>query len=105
MVTYYVKIIKESYLAIIALSNDTMLLSLSDTECSITELKDKSSKLYGATFPMVPCDQCETSSGNGRGQKNRLSVTYARHGWWLFKSHKKLRLRIAEPEYVHLIQV
>ena len=32
MVTDYVKVITKTYLAIIRLSNDTMLLSLSDTE-------------------------------------------------------------------------
>ena len=39
MVTCYVKIIKESYLAIILLSNDTILWSLSDTELFYNSIK------------------------------------------------------------------
>ena len=39
MVTYYVKIIKESYLAVILLSSDTILLTLSDTELFYNSIK------------------------------------------------------------------
>ena len=39
MVTDYVKVITKTYLAIIHLSNDTILLSLSDTECFYNAIK------------------------------------------------------------------
>ena len=39
MVTDYVKVITKTYLAIIRLSNDTMLLSLSDTEWFYNAIK------------------------------------------------------------------
>ena len=39
MVTDYVKVITKTYSAIITLSNDTMLWSLSDTECFYNAIK------------------------------------------------------------------
>ena len=39
LVAYYVKIINESYLALILLSNDTIIFSLSDTQLSYNSIK------------------------------------------------------------------
>ena len=53
MVTDYVKVITKIYLAIIPFSNDTILLSLSDTEWFYN-----ATKVFG--LPKIQCEQLRT---------------------------------------------